>query len=65
MVSQSAITLLIELLLKYERNRTRIDVAQATLTIYDNDNVTPLTVFSLKDHMGNPSVAEVCERLAI
>lgn len=65
MVSQSAITLLIELLLKYERNRTRIDIPTATLTIYDNDNITPLTTFSLKDHMGNPSVAEVCERLSI
>lgn len=65
MVSQSTITSLINTVLKYERNRTRIDVAQATLTIYDDDGTTPLTTFSLKDHLGNLSVAEVCERIAI
>ena len=63
MISQGTITLLIQTLLKYERNRTRIDVPTATLTIYDDDGTTPLTVFNLKDHLGNLSVAEVCERL--
>jgi hypothetical protein len=43
-------------------NRTRIDVAAATLTIYDADCVTPLLIFDLKDQVGNPSVIEVCER---
>lgn len=43
-------------------NRTKIDTAAATLTIYDGDCVTPLIVFDLKDSSGNPSVTEVCER---
>lgn len=61
-ISQSTLTSLINTVLKYERNRTRIDTTTATLTIYDDDCTTPLTVFNLKDHLGNPSVAEVCER---
>lgn len=65
MVSQGTITTLVNTLLKYERNRTRIDVAQATLSIYDDDGTTVLTTFNLKDHLGNPSIAEVCERVAI
>ena len=43
-------------------NRTRIDTASSTLTIYDADCTTPLIVFDLKDQTGNPSVIEVCER---
>jgi hypothetical protein len=65
MISQVTLTSLINTVLKYERNRTKIDVPSATLTIYDNDGVTPLTIFSLKDHLGNLSVSEVCERLPI
>lgn len=61
-ISQIAITSLINTLLKYERNRTKIDTAAATLTIFDNDGVTPLTVFALSDHLGNPSISEICER---
>ena len=44
-------------------NRTKIDTAAATMTIYDSDCTTPLIVFDLKDSSGNPSVVEVCERL--
>lgn len=61
-ISQSAITLLIQTLLKYQVNRTRIDPIAMTLTIFDDDCLTPLTVFDLKDSLGNPSVLEVCER---
>lgn len=61
-VSQAAISALINTMLKYERNRTKIDVAAATLTIFDDDCTTPLTVFNLKDHLGMPSISEVCER---
>lgn len=53
---------LIQTLLKYERNRTRIDPIAKTLTIYDDDCVTPLQVFDLLDAAGQPSVTEVCER---
>lgn len=61
-VSVVTINSLINTLLKYERNRTKIDVNAKTLTVFDDDCVTPLTVFSLKDSSGNASVAEVCER---
>lgn len=54
---------LISTLLKYERNRTKIDKTLKTLTIYDDDGITPIKVFDLKDSAGNPSVTEVCERV--
>lgn len=63
MVSQVAITSLVNTLLKYERNRTKINTSTSTLTIYDNDGTTPLTTFHLKDHLGQPSISEICERL--
>lgn len=53
---------LVSTLLKYERNRTKIDKIAKTLTIYDDDGVTPIKVFDLKDSTGAPSVIEVCER---
>ena len=57
-----AITL-VQTLLKYERNHTKIDMNLCTLTIYDNDGVTPITVFSLFDQNGMASVAQVAERV--
>lgn len=62
-VSVVAINSLVNTLLKYETNRTKIDTTAKTLTIYDDDCVTPLTVFNLKDSSGNASVAEVCDRV--
>jgi len=56
------IELLAEEILKYDRNRTRIDKAAKTLTVYDDDEVTPIRVFNLLDGTGTPSVAEVLER---
>lgn len=61
-ISQVTLTSLLNTLLKYERNRTQIDTINATLTVFDDDCVTPLTIFNLRDHLGNPSVSEVCER---
>jgi PKD repeat protein len=54
---------LLDILVKYEHNRTKVDKVAMTLTVYQNDGVTPLTVFDLKDSTGAPSVTEVCERL--
>ena len=54
---------LVNTMLKYERNRTKINSAQQTLTVYDDDCVTPLTVFRLRDSAGNPSITEICERV--
>jgi len=56
---------LVTLLVKYESNRTMIDKVAKTLTVYDNDGVTPLQVFNLFDGTGAPSVAEVCERVPV
>ena len=53
---------LLELLLKYETNKTKIDKINFTLTVFDDDGVTPLTIFDLKDSNGQPSILEICER---
>jgi len=56
---------LIDLIRKYSTNRTKIDVNNKTLTIYDDDCATVLRVFRLLDHTGTPSITEVCERTSI
>jgi len=61
----SDITDLISLLLKFDTNRTKIDDAAKTLTIYDDDCTTVLRVFRLLDQNGTPSTASVCERKPI
>lgn len=53
---------IVQIILKYQKNRTRIDPNTMTLTVYDTDGVTPLTVFDLKDQGGNLSIASVYER---
>lgn len=58
----ASLTALVTTLLKYQTNRTRVDPTAMTLTVYDDDCVTPLIVFDLLDAAGNPSVVEVCER---
>lgn len=58
----TAIFLCCELVRKLQTNRTRIDTTLNTLTIYDDDKVTPLHVFDLKDSAGLPSSNPVCER---
>lgn len=64
-ISNSALTSLVNTLLKYERNRTKIDTVNKTLTVYDDDCTTVLHTFSLRDSSGNPSVSEVCDRVPI
>lgn len=53
---------LLIILQKYESNRTRIDVSTKTLTVYDDDGITPIQIFNLYDSSGSPSVAQVAER---
>lgn len=53
---------LVDLLRKYETNRTRVDPTAKTLTVYDDDGITPLRIFDLKDAGGVASVDPVCER---
>jgi len=57
-----AVNDLVTLLLKYDTNRTKVDDAAKTLTVYDDDCVTILRVFSLLDQNGVPSTDSVCER---
>jgi hypothetical protein len=52
----------LDILLKYESNRTRVDPSANTLTIYDDDGTTVLQVFNLKDENGNPSSTCIYER---
>lgn len=43
-------------------NRNRIDETLNTLTIYDDNKITPLLVFDLKDQGGAPSTNPIAER---
>jgi hypothetical protein len=52
----------LDTLLKYQANRTKIDQNLKTLTIFDDDGVTPIRVFDLKNFAGQPSLTEVAER---
>lgn len=58
-----AVTTLVETLLKYEKNRTRVDQTQKRLYIYDDDGVTVLRSFDLRDFAGMPSVTQIAERV--
>lgn len=62
-VDQASMMTIIETLLKYSKNRTRVDQAAKTLTIYDDDTLTPIKVFNLKDFSGAGSITEIAERL--
>lgn len=64
-ISEILLASMITTLLKYQRNRTRIDLPNSQLIIYDNDGVTPLTKFDLKDFNGMPNVQEVCEKVPV
>lgn len=56
------VLVLLDLVLKYQTNRTKINHINKTLTVYDDDCVTVLRTFNLFDHTGAPSITEVCER---
>lgn len=61
----SLATELINTVLKYSTNRSKVDKNNKTLTIYDDDGVTPIKIFNLKDFLGSPSVTEVAERAPV
>jgi hypothetical protein len=54
---------IINTILKYNSNRTRIDKNNKTLTVYDDDGVTPIKVFYLKNFDGVVSITEIAERM--
>lgn len=62
-LSVADIQTIVTLLCKFEKNRTKIDSATKTMIIYDDDCVTPLRTFSLRDASGTPSTTDVCERV--
>jgi hypothetical protein len=64
-MSMPGIVSLLNLLLKYDTNRTKIDPVAKTLTVFDNDCTTILRTFDLFDSNGIPSVSEVCERVPV
>jgi hypothetical protein len=56
---------MIEILTKYDTNRTRINTNTNEMYVYDDDCVTVLRTFKLYDSSGVPSTTEVCERRPI
>lgn len=60
-----AVSQLVETLLKYDKNRTRVDQAQKRLYIYDDDGITVLRSFDLRDFAGLPSITQIAERIPI
>lgn len=50
-------------ILKYSANKTKIDKNAKTLTVFDDNGVTPLKVFDLKDFNGVASITEIAERV--
>jgi len=57
----TALTVL-DILLKYQSNRTKVDPVANTLTIYDDDGISILQVFNLYDDTGTPNSECVYER---
>lgn len=59
----------IQTLLTYVRkllsNRNRIDEPSNTLILYDDDKITPLLTFNLKDFGGSPSISPIAERTPV
>lgn len=64
-LNDATLASMLSTLLKYQRNRTRIDLTAAQLVIYDDDGATPLTTFNLRDFSGMPNVQEVCEKIPV
>jgi len=60
--NENTITIIAEVL-KYSKNRTKIDATAFTLTVYDDDGTTPLEVFDLKDENGVASITSIFERI--
>jgi hypothetical protein len=47
---------------KLQSNRLKIDTGANTCTLYDDDDVTPLFVWNLKDSSGSPTSTSIFER---
>jgi len=62
-VDVSNILLVVDEILKYHKNRTLIDETAFTLTVYDDDQITPIRVYDLKDENGISSITSIFERI--
>lgn len=63
LLATQAINVLVTLIRKSQTNRTKVDVAAATFTVYDDDGTTPVCVFNLKDETGAANAIRIFERL--
>lgn len=61
----AAVQSIVNLILKYDTNRTNIDTVNNEMIVYDDDCTTVLRRFKLLDSTGTPSTDEVCERKPI
>lgn len=55
--------LIVDLIRKFVTNRTKINKTDNSLTLFDDDNVTPIVRHQLKDQNGQPSIDVIHERL--
>lgn len=63
LVSVSNFGAVIDDLIKYQRNKSVIDPVFHTLTIYEDNGTTPLTIFDLQDENGVASCTSVFRRI--
>lgn len=61
----SDVETIVQLILKYDTNRTKINTSTSELIVYDDDCQTELRRFKLLDDGGQPSVTDVIERRPI
>ncbi len=64
-VNANSVLDIVNLIVQYDTNRTKIDPVACTLTVYENDCITPLRVFKLLDTTGAPSIEQIAERTPI
>ena len=50
---------------KYGKNRSKIDPNNYQMIIYDDDNVTPIQTFDLKDRNGVSSILEIFDKIPV
>ena len=62
-VTVGNMSVVIDNLIRYQRNKSVIDPNNYTLTIYDDNGTTPLTVFDLKDENGIASITSIFQRI--
>lgn len=63
LVDLATLTEITHLCRKLNYNRSKIDSENMTLTIYDDDGVTPVRVFTLHNRNGGSSITEVFEKI--